>query len=181
MQDEPMSFEQNDKTRNFIETVKKLIESGEVRNQATIVDALKWDKTLMSNVMNGRKNVPNDVYRKFTELFQVTTPPTDADFRDKYISMLEQQVKDRDRQLAELKDRMDSRTLQITDQIEKLQASLKEVVREQKATLSYAKTLYDSVIEHRAALEGDSPKIVKSKMDKLLSDHFAQSAETDSR
>jgi hypothetical protein len=98
MQDEPMPFEQNDKTKLFIDAVKKLIDSGEVKNQAAIVDALEWDKTLMSNVMNGRKNVPNEVYRKFTEVFQVAAPPTDADYRDKYIALLEQRAKELEEQ-----------------------------------------------------------------------------------
>lgn len=94
MQHEPMGFEQTEKTRNFIESVKRLIDTGEVKNQAAIVDALEWDKTLMSNVMNGRKNVPNDVYRKFTEIYPVAPPQTDADYRDKYIALLEARVKE---------------------------------------------------------------------------------------
>jgi hypothetical protein len=89
-----MPFEQSEKTKDFIESVKRLIDSGEVKNQAAIVETLSWDKTLMSNVMNGRKNVPNDVYRKFAEVYPVAAPQTDADYRDKYIALLEARVKE---------------------------------------------------------------------------------------
>ena len=65
-----MAFKQNDKTIKFIKQVKSLTESGMVKNDATIVAALDWDKTTFSNVKNGRKNVPNDVYKKFTEVYQ---------------------------------------------------------------------------------------------------------------
>lgn len=65
-----MSFEQNDKTKSFIREVKNLIDQGIVKNYSEIVNELDWDKTLMSNIMNGRKNVPNDIYRKFKEVYR---------------------------------------------------------------------------------------------------------------
>lgn len=143
-----MPFEQNEKTRNFIDTVKRLIESGEVKNQAAIVDALEWDKTLMSNVMNGRKNVPNDIYRKFTDVFQFEEVPTDADYRDRYIALLEQQLRDQQVLIAELKERMDSRTLQIQDQITGLSSNLAAHDRIAKVCLAYCKLLLS---EHEQA------------------------------
>lgn len=61
---------QTEKTKKFIQNVKSLVDSGEIKNYAIIVDALGWDKTIFSNVINGRRNVPNDVYKKFTEIYQ---------------------------------------------------------------------------------------------------------------
>lgn len=47
-----------------------LIDGGLVKNHAAIITALGWDKTMFSNVINGRRNVPNDTYRKFTEVYK---------------------------------------------------------------------------------------------------------------
>ena len=174
-----MGFEQTEKTKLFIQAVNKLVETGEVKNRAAIIEALDWDTSLMSNVMNGRKNVPNDVYRKFSEVFPVTAPvPTDADYRDKYIALLEQQLRDQNGLIAELKERMDARTLQITDAIDKVYASLAALTLDQKATLAYAKTLYAAMIEHRSILEHqeaakpENLQPLKKRMDKLLDEHF---------
>jgi hypothetical protein len=68
-----MRFEPNEKTTAFVKEVSDLLNSGAVKNYTEIVNKLKWDKTLMSNVMNGRKNVPNDVYKKFKEVYQPVT------------------------------------------------------------------------------------------------------------
>ena len=66
-----MPFTQSDKTKKFVEEVKALVDSGLAKNYAVIIQALEWDKTTFSNVLNGRKNVPNDIYRKFTEVYQI--------------------------------------------------------------------------------------------------------------
>ncbi len=60
---------QSEKTLKFIEEVKILVDTGAVKNHAEIINAIGWDKTTFSNVINGRKNVPNDVYRKFKEVY----------------------------------------------------------------------------------------------------------------
>lgn len=178
-------FNQDDKTKKFVEQVKSLVNSGVEPTYKAIAEKIGWHSNSLSVTLKGGRNVPFEIYKKFLEIYKLEengkAESDETAFKDRYIALLEQQIKDRDRQLAELKDRMDSRTLQINDQIEKLEVSLKGMALDQKATLSYAKTLYDSVIEHRAALEGDSLKAVKSKMDKLLAGHFAQNAEMDSR
>jgi hypothetical protein len=60
---------QSEKTKKFIEACETLINSGEVKNYAEIINALKWDKSMFSNVKNGRKNVPGYIFKKFTEVY----------------------------------------------------------------------------------------------------------------
>lgn len=60
---------QTEKTKKFIEACEKLVESGEVKNYAEIISALGWEKSIFSNVKNGRKNVPNYIFKKFSEVY----------------------------------------------------------------------------------------------------------------
>jgi plasmid maintenance system antidote protein VapI len=64
-----MPFEPNQKTRNFIKAVKSLVESGKVSGYITIADTIDWDRTAISNVINGRRNVPPEVYKRFTDVY----------------------------------------------------------------------------------------------------------------
>lgn len=59
------------KTVKFIKEVKALIETGEVASYAAIAAKLDWSATMISNIINGRQNIPNDRYRKFTEVYQL--------------------------------------------------------------------------------------------------------------
>lgn len=177
-------FNQDDKTKKFVEQVKTLVNKGIEPTYKAIAEKVGWHNNSLSVTMKGGRNVPFDVYKKFLEIYKLeeeSLPENDSDYKAKYVAMLERQVKEQARQLSELKDRMDSRTLQITDQTEKIQANLATMLLNQKSLLSYARTLYAAMIEHRAALEEDNLKTVKSKMDKLLADHFAQISETDSQ
>lgn len=58
-----------EKTKKFIEACKMLVNDGYVKNDAEIISALGWEKTMFSNVKNGRKNVPNNIFKKFTEVY----------------------------------------------------------------------------------------------------------------
>jgi hypothetical protein len=60
---------QTEKTKKFIEACKMLVDKGDVKNDAEIISALDWEKTIFSNVKNGRKNVPNYIFKKFTEVY----------------------------------------------------------------------------------------------------------------
>lgn len=60
---------QTEKTKKFIKACETLVETGSVKNDAEIIKALNWDKSMFSNVKNGRKNVPNHIFRKFSEVF----------------------------------------------------------------------------------------------------------------
>jgi len=93
------TLEQSEKTKKFITHVNNLIDSGEIKNYAAIIKALNWDKTMFSSVMNGRKNVPNDIFKKFTEVYQlpvnnsITTDALSAMVRGLRHIVVEQQAK----------------------------------------------------------------------------------------
>lgn len=87
----------NSITRKFKEQVDYLISQGVVANKQEIVDALGWNKSQMSVVIKGTKNIPLAVYRKFTSKYKLIEEPLEAisdtgDFRDKYIKSLEDQL-----------------------------------------------------------------------------------------
>ena len=65
---------QSENTLKFIKEVKSLVDSGAVKNYAEIIKALGWEKTHFSNVIHGRKNIPNDKYKKFSEVYQEFAP-----------------------------------------------------------------------------------------------------------
>jgi hypothetical protein len=64
-------LEQTENSKKFINAVETLVESGEVKNKLAIVKALNWDNTMLSNVLAGRRNVPPDIYKKFTNLYNI--------------------------------------------------------------------------------------------------------------
>jgi plasmid maintenance system antidote protein VapI len=66
-----MTFEQNSLTRKFIHVVNELIDAGKAKSFAEIANRLEWNRTSMSNVINGRINVPLEVYKKLAKLFHV--------------------------------------------------------------------------------------------------------------
>jgi hypothetical protein len=59
-----------DKTKNFVNQVNSLVDSGTVRNREEIISKLKWSKSYMSQVMALKKNVPPPIYKKFTEVYE---------------------------------------------------------------------------------------------------------------
>jgi len=54
----------------FIENVNHLLSTKTFRNRREIVDKLEWDETAMSNVMNGRRQVPEDIAEKLFKLYK---------------------------------------------------------------------------------------------------------------
>lgn len=73
-------MEQSEKTKKFVDHVERMVDKGEVKNYAQIIRALDWSKTIFSSVINGRKNIPNDVYLKFKKVYCIedelnTQPP----------------------------------------------------------------------------------------------------------
>jgi hypothetical protein len=60
---------QNSITKYFVDTVKTLIDKGEIVSQDELAQELKYNKTSLSSVMNGRRNVPSDVYKRFSDRY----------------------------------------------------------------------------------------------------------------
>lgn len=66
-----MPFEPNDKTRKFIRQARTLVDSGQVGGYKEIADAIDWDRTAVSNVINGRRNIPPEVFKRFTDVYKL--------------------------------------------------------------------------------------------------------------
>jgi hypothetical protein len=62
---------QTAKTKEFIRKVKSLVETGVIKSYAIIAESLDWNPSMLSNVINGRQNVPNDKYKLFSELYPI--------------------------------------------------------------------------------------------------------------
>jgi DNA-binding transcriptional regulator GbsR (MarR family) len=94
-----MSNTPNKITKKFQDQVNNLISEGIVANQQAIVDALGWNKSQMSQAMNGAKNIPLVVYQKFTDKYGLADPVGDIEYKEKYLSSLEDRVESQKRQL----------------------------------------------------------------------------------
>lgn len=64
-----MNFSPNDKTQKFIRQAKSLVTSGKVPSYLEIADAIEWDRSALSNVINKRRNIPPEVYLRFTNIY----------------------------------------------------------------------------------------------------------------
>lgn len=64
-----MPFTQNSLTKKFINDVKILIGSGKVASLKVLAKNLGANYSGLNQVVNGRRNVPADVYNKFTEMY----------------------------------------------------------------------------------------------------------------
>lgn len=87
-----MSFKQNDRSKEFVEKVKSLVESAEEPTFKAIADKLKWNSNALHLVIKGQRNVPADVYKKYTEIYKIGVSgetSNNVDFQDKYIALLE--------------------------------------------------------------------------------------------
>lgn len=65
-----MAFIPKEKTKKFIDQVNSLVDSGIVPSYLELADNIDWNRSAMSNVINGRRNVPNDVYKRFTDVYK---------------------------------------------------------------------------------------------------------------
>ena len=58
------------RTKDFIAKVNALIEHEIISEQGLIVDKLGWNQSVLSNVMNGRRDIPEEKYELFQEVFK---------------------------------------------------------------------------------------------------------------
>jgi hypothetical protein len=69
---------QSERSKRFVKQVETLVDSGQVKNKLEIVTALDWDKTALSNVLAGRRDVPAHIYKRFTNIYSLDIPDADA-------------------------------------------------------------------------------------------------------
>lgn len=85
-------LERTEKSKKFIEACENLISDGEVKNYAEIIERLGWDKSMFSSVKSGRKNVPNHIFKKFTDVFHPIETRESIVIEGKFNQILGQRV-----------------------------------------------------------------------------------------
>jgi hypothetical protein len=132
-----MTNVQNKITLKFKEQVKSLIAEGKAANREEIVSAIEWNKSQMSQVMTGARNIPVAVYRKFTTHFGLK--PEESPViepggysNEDYIMSLRDQISLLKEQVSWLKGEM--RHIELTNQaiLQANQDLLIEIVAKQK-------------------------------------------------
>lgn len=172
-----MAFLQNEKTQKFTAQVKKLEETGVVRSFKEIADAIDYNNTALSQVLSGTRNVPNDVFARFTERYntevgEFTTTKNADDYKDitiealrSQITLLERQVQYMEEQIGELKSRNQGLAHHVN-------SSFVEVHKQAVVNRSYLKTIL-LVLER--VLHNQEPR---KSLDKIRSDVDTLLAET---
>jgi hypothetical protein len=160
-----MDLEINDKTRKFVRQVKVLQERGVIKTQVQLAEDLDWSDTMLSNVLKFRKNVPDFVFRKFTELY----PPTeeDMDYRERLIDTQAQQAQDLRESL--LHERARSKTtegllLEQGKKIIALEQALDAAMKNQRVIHASLVAYLEHFLERTSALDGYSLEEARKKV-----------------
>lgn len=92
----------NQNTKIFVKEANSLVETGTVASLAALAEDIEWNKSGMSLVMNGKRNVPFDVFKRFTtrysvklskDLEPVNEPEAPYGTKDEMIALLKQNNK----------------------------------------------------------------------------------------
>lgn len=122
-------------SKQFIAFADDLIEKGVVGSDKEIVDAIDWHKSSMSQVRNGRQNIPIEVYRKFVSYYKLKkTEPDEVaeDLRDRLIETLQEQNKFLKDQLNSVTGQLRHVLLLTSSMVETNQDSLAQIMEKQK-------------------------------------------------
>lgn len=65
-----MDFKQNDISKKFIREAEELVNAGIEPTFKAIADKLKWHNNSLSLVVNGKRNIPPGIYKKFADLYR---------------------------------------------------------------------------------------------------------------
>lgn len=192
MQDRIYSNNVQENSKNILKKIEKIMQY--IDKEGISIAEFERENKLGNGYLKKMEKSGSDVSYKvlekirinsikaYTEMFgepQTDTkkPPSpngEEGYKDKYIQLLEQQLQDRDRQLSELKLRMDSRTLEITQQIETLSRSLTVHDQQAKIATAYAKTLFLQIQKVRSKLERVPLDKVADDMDTSLTQQLEE-------
>ena len=64
-------IQQKENTERFIRAVETLKNEGAIQFDNEIVEALNWNKTTLSSVLNRKKFIPDYYFNKFNEVYQI--------------------------------------------------------------------------------------------------------------
>jgi hypothetical protein len=144
-----MALQLTDKTLNFQRSVKTLLDKGLAKNHTEIIKQIGWNKPTMSAVMNGTMNVPDHIYTKFKNVYPEVNNNNGDDYKDKYIALLEKQLKDKDERIEYLLGRLNSDVVEIKQHL--------------NINSAYLKSHHRSFQLHRAKTEKEPLKSIEEQ------------------
>lgn len=65
-----MKFNQNEITEKFVQYVKTIVSSGKVGTVKDVAKSLDYNYSALNQIMNGSRNVPAPIYKKFIEVYK---------------------------------------------------------------------------------------------------------------
>jgi plasmid maintenance system antidote protein VapI len=162
-------FNQDEKTKQFIEQAKTLIIEGKAKNYAEIASKIDWPKSSLSDAINGRKNVPYEVLKRFSDYYGLST----KDWRDEKIELLQQMNDMLKEQLEEKKAlfrELDQVKQLINDFEGRMAANLVEYQEDATARLAMLHAIQRNLTEHRAKQEKASLEQLQNFARKVLAE-----------
>ena len=140
MIDNQMDITQDNKTKILLKEAKRLVDNGFEPSYKAIADKIGWHNNSLSLAIKGKRNVPFDIYKKFAEIYKLDSPENkktttneDDSFKDKYISLLEDSLKENKATLEEVKKslaQMPHDMIALTTKIMEVQNQLTEELRQ---------------------------------------------------
>lgn len=190
-----MTLDISDKTKKFTEEVKRLVESGIVKSYAQVATDINWNRTALSQVLAGQRNVPATVYRKFTEVYKKLLTPTKETFFAKSLDDLIERPPLRDHgkgvtismpdlaaqadAIIELQGKyialLEAKSSQQGDEFIRLQIQLQElqrysstILQEVQLNRAFAKVCFLALQKIRSKVERQPLEEIEANMDKDL-------------
>lgn len=169
-----MPFAPNNVTKKFVQQAKELLNTGKVKRYSDIAEAVEWDKTALSNVINGRRNIPQEIYKEFTTVYNVEEIKNPAhmeqglvkelmDSLKKNVAALEKQVELQEREAAIQAERVKAINTAF-DRIDRLQSYLNKLEKNQLMILA-AQRAYQEYWAKYFPVKGVKPEDVIIEID----------------
>jgi uncharacterized coiled-coil protein SlyX len=140
MIDYQMDITQDNKTKILLNEAKRLVDNGLEPSYKAIADKIKWHNNSLSLAIKGKRNVPFDIYKNFAEIYKIdevenkkTTTVEDDSYKDKYITLLEDSLRENKAMLAEVKrnlEQMPYKMVDLTTKMVEIQNQLTEELRQ---------------------------------------------------
>jgi transcriptional regulator with XRE-family HTH domain len=154
---------QDSKTKNFLKEAKHLVESGKEPSYKAIADKIGWHNNSLSLALKGKRNVPFDIYKKFAEIYKLdapenkkTTTVEDDSFKDKYITLLEDSLRENKATLEEVKRNLAQMPLDMIALTTKMMEVQNQLTEELKAR---QQSIHQDILDLKRSLVTSSKKL----------------------
>lgn len=114
-------FLQDELSKRFINHVDKIIKLNPDKDYTKIAEEIKYDKSSVSNVIKGRRNIPYKKYKEFADLYNINDKEEKKLTTKEEIAALKAAVKVLSLSVTELKMKESGKSLvEITLEFEKM-------------------------------------------------------------